>query len=65
MDTIDIRLFGQLTIRSGNGDEISLATPRVQELFCYLVLQHDQIHSRELLFDLFWRNSSPIQARPA
>src|SRR5437762_1463340 len=63
MDMIEIWLFGKLTIRLANGDEISLAAPRVQELFCYLVLQHDQAHSRELLFDLFWRNSSPVQAR--
>jgi DNA-binding SARP family transcriptional activator len=63
METLDVRLFGMLNIRSSDGSNIRLHTPRVQELFCYLVLKRDQVHPRELLFDLFWRNSPPAQAR--
>jgi DNA-binding SARP family transcriptional activator len=63
MDALNVSLFGRLTIRWADGELVNLATPRVQELFCYLVLQRDQAHSREILFDLFWRNSSPSQAR--
>jgi DNA-binding SARP family transcriptional activator len=63
MDTFDVRLFGRLIIRHENGEPVNLTSPKVQELFCYLVLQRDRPHPRETLLDLFWRNSPVAQAR--
>lgn len=63
MATLNVQLFGALVIRQRDGEALELPTPRVQELFCYLVLQRGRPYPRELLIDLFWRQSAPAQAR--
>ncbi len=62
-ELLDVKLFGNLIILSPDGDLVNLAAPRVQELFCYLVIQSEQAHPREALLDLFWNTSSLSQAR--
>lgn len=62
MSALNARLFGPLVIERPGGAAVDLPSPRVQELFCYLVL-HRRPHPREGLIDQFWRHSAPAQAR--
>lgn len=63
MTKLRIRLFGKLGIQSDSGAELNLDARKVQELFCYLLLHRDHIHSREVLTGLLWGDSSTVQAK--
>jgi len=61
MSTLCVQLFGGLKI-----EPLSTKTqlsPKVEEVFCYLILYRHSAHSRETLCDLFWRDQEEASAR--
>lgn len=60
---LHIELFGQCRIRYGSDSVEGVATPRLQSLLAYLLLQHDRPHPRRRLAYLLWPESSDSQAR--
>jgi DNA-binding SARP family transcriptional activator len=60
---LKVRLFGKLHIE-WNGTTIEgLDSSKVQELFCYLLLQRDRPHPRETLASLLWDANSTAQSK--
>jgi DNA-binding SARP family transcriptional activator len=62
MPTLSVHLFGKLHVRCHNQPVVFNAL-RAQELFCYLLLHWQRPHSREMLPDILWRESSDSQSR--
>jgi len=54
MSFLRVSLFGRFDVRSGQQVLTGFETPRVQELFCYLLLYRDRPHPREALAHLLW-----------
>jgi len=49
-----IRLFGTVSVQRNNHNIESFPSAKAKELFCYLLLQRDRSHSREVLASLLW-----------
>lgn len=62
MATLHISLFGSVSVCYDQGSEVRL-TRILQSLLAYLCLQKGQMHPREVLIDLFWKDASEKQAR--
>lgn len=63
MPALNVSLFGKLCIQR-NGEKLSgIDAQKVQELFCYLLLNRSSPHSREALATLLWRDMPSAQAR--
>lgn len=58
MSPLQVRLFGKVYISHKGVDVNGINAPKVQELFCYLLLFRDRPHPRETLAELFWGNRS-------
>jgi DNA-binding SARP family transcriptional activator len=58
MCLLRIVLFGRFDVRFGRQPLVGLDARKVQELFCYLLLNRDRPHPREALADLLWCDSS-------
>jgi DNA-binding SARP family transcriptional activator len=54
MSRVCITVFGKFDVRCDDEALEGLDTRKVQELFCYLLLNRDQPHSREALASLLW-----------
>jgi DNA-binding SARP family transcriptional activator len=54
MSRLRITLFGKFDVRCDDQVLEGLDTRKVQELFCYLLLNRDQPHPREALASLLW-----------
>lgn len=63
MSTLQVRLFGKLHISREGVEMNGINAPKLQELFCYLLLFRDRSHPREMLAELFWGNSSIAQSK--
>lgn len=57
-----VRLFGQPTIQSGAAMIGTLPT-KSQELLFFLLLHHEQPHTREFLAGHLWPEATPVQAK--
>jgi DNA-binding SARP family transcriptional activator len=53
MTTLEIRLFGQISVRQG-GQPLSSLSAKALELLCYLVLHRERGHTRESLAGILW-----------
>lgn len=60
---LEIRLLGQLQISSAHSLTNLKLTHACQRLFAYLLLNTGKPCRREVLMDVFWRDSSPERAR--
>lgn len=54
MSTLTIRLFGKLQIHRDDQIVTEVSPGKVQELFAYLLLNHNRLHCRETLAALLW-----------
>jgi DNA-binding SARP family transcriptional activator len=63
MEPIRVTLFGKLCIQLGGADLPGLEARKVQELFCYLLLNRNASHHRERLATLFWENQTTTNSR--
>jgi DNA-binding SARP family transcriptional activator len=63
MITLNIRLFGRLSVQAGEQAVENLELRKVQELFCYLLLKRERPHPRETLADLLWSDGSSSQVK--
>ena len=63
MATLSIRLFGQFSVQQGTKILEGFESRKVQELFAYLLLYRERIHSREALASLLWGECSTAQSR--
>ncbi|MCU0493399.1 MAG: hypothetical protein MUD01_17570, partial [Chloroflexaceae bacterium] len=63
MAQLRIYLFGRLSMQC-DGVPVAVSDSRkVQELFCHLLLHHDQAQAREVLATLLWGENPTAQAR--
>ena len=58
MDPIRVRLFGQFQVQCGAEVLTGCFPPKLQELFCYILLFRDDAHRRETQASLLWPNST-------
>lgn len=63
MSTLEVRLFGKISMRSPAGSVPELEGGKAQELLSYLLLHRNRPHSREVLAELLWGESSPAHAK--
>lgn len=63
MAKLEVRLFGKFSMRSPAGAVAELEVGKAQELLSYLLLHRDRPHSREVLAELLWGDSSPAHAK--
>jgi DNA-binding SARP family transcriptional activator len=61
MDLLRITLFGRFDVRVGQKPLAGLEAAKVQELFCYLLLNRDRPHPREALAHILWDANSTNQ----
>ena len=63
MKPLSIQLFGQFSI--GVQDQIltSLGSARIEELFCFLLIQGGPVFRRESLAAQFWGDTTTKQSR--
>jgi DNA-binding SARP family transcriptional activator len=60
---MSVRLFGGLSIERNGNTVDGLTGSKVQELFCYLLLQRGRPHPREALASLLWADSPTAQSK--
>lgn len=63
MDTLQVCLFGQLRVQFGDKVLTGALSPKLQELFCYLLLFRDAAHPRERVSCLLWPESDTTHSR--
>ncbi len=63
MDPLCVSLFGKFHVQCGDRHLTNFCSPKVQELFCYLLLFRDRPHPREVLASLLWSDTSTAQSR--
>ena len=63
MGTLQIRLFGTLSLERDGQPLPRFPSRRVKDLLSYLLLNRDTLHSREYLSGLFWGEREDRQAR--
>jgi DNA-binding SARP family transcriptional activator len=63
MSVLYIYLFGKFDAYYGELALSGLDGGKAQELLCYLLLNRDRPHSREVLAELLWNNSSSAQSK--
>lgn len=62
MPELSIHLFGKLLVQSREQIPINLDARKAQELFCYLLLNPEKIHSRDKIANLLSENASTTKA---
>lgn len=63
MSILNVRLLGKFSARRGEQALDGLDACKVQELFCYLLLQRERAHPRESLAALLWGESTTSQSK--
>jgi DNA-binding SARP family transcriptional activator len=59
---LTVRMFGKFCVRR-NGEAVRLDASKLQELFCYLLINRQSPHPRESLAALLWEDSSTAQSK--
>ena len=62
MSMLQVFLFGKFHVQCGEQTLTGFDARKVQELFCYLLLNRDRSHSRETLADFLWSDAG-MQAK--
>jgi DNA-binding SARP family transcriptional activator len=63
MAVLEVRLFGKFRVRCKGCVVGDLDASKVQEMFSYLLLARGRPHSREILAEKLWSDSSAAQSR--
>ena len=63
MSLVSIRLFGNFSIASENSSVAEISPGKLQDLFCYLLINHDRMLARELVASAHWPDSTTAQAK--
>src|SRR5438552_18921397 len=63
METLKIQLFGTVELRRGPRPVPPLPTQKSRALLCFLLLNRNRLHRRELLSDMFWPSRDEQTAR--
>lgn len=63
MRALHIRLFGKLSVECDQHALTGLELSKVQELFCYLLVNRDRSHAREALAGLLWGDSPTAKSK--
>jgi DNA-binding SARP family transcriptional activator len=63
MTALTIHLFGRVAFERECSQIISVHSNKVQELFCYLLLQPERPHAREVLASMLWGDCATAQSR--
>ena len=63
MKILRISVFGRFHVTHGQQVLAGLEVRKVQELFCYLLLNQERPHSRETLAGLLWGDHSTVQSK--
>lgn len=63
MSTLYVRLFGRISLQRDGQEVHGIEAQKVQELFSYLLLHRDRIHSREVLAGLLWGDLPTAQSK--
>src|SRR5689334_17468820 len=63
MATLNIQLLGKLHVQQDEAAIHGFEVRKVQELFCYLLLNRRQAYPRESLANLFWNDCSTAQSK--
>jgi DNA-binding SARP family transcriptional activator len=62
-ESLDVFLFGRLRVQQDGGSVAGLGSRKAQELLCYLLLNRERPHHRELLAETLWNDSAGTQSR--
>ena len=63
MSVLRVHLFGTFRVHYNEHTLAGLDAPKIQELFCYLLLHRVRLLSRDILADLLWSDSSTEQSK--
>lgn len=63
MTAVRVFLFGKLKIQVDGQEVSNFDARKVQELFCYLLLNRGRVHARETLATLLWEDKPAAQSR--
>src|SRR5271168_4513495 len=63
MTTLTIHLFGRAAFEREGASLPGFHSGKVQELFCYLLLQRERLLAREVLASMFWEDCTTVQSR--
>jgi DNA-binding SARP family transcriptional activator len=62
MDDLQVRLFGELSMRQG-GQSVPCTHGKAFELFCYLLIYRNRAHTRETLSEVLWPGKQPAASK--
>src|SRR5437764_7571625 len=63
MNTLEITLFGTLSVRCTDAPLLQFPSGKIKHLFAYLLLNRHAVHPREQLAGLFWGDEADQRAR--
>mgnify|MGYP001350331172 CR=1 FL=1 len=63
MNTLEITLFGALSVQSADAPLTQFPSGKIKHLFAYLLLNRHAVHPREQLAGLFWGDENDHRAR--
>lgn len=63
MSPVSVRLFGSFSIAGENGLTAKFPPGKLQDLFCYLLINRDRELPRELIASTFWANTTTSQSK--
>lgn len=61
--SFEIRLLGRFSVQRNECEIESFRSAKAKELFCYLLLNRDRSHSREVLASLLWGDCTTSQSK--
>ena len=63
MSRVSIRLFGNVAVTSEDGPVTEISSGKRRSLFCYLLINHDRMLSRELVASAHWPNCTTVESK--
>ena len=63
MDVLRVFFFGRFRVEIDGRELTELSSAKAQELFCYLLLNRERPHHREILASVLWENVSTGQSK--
>lgn len=63
MASLNVQLFGRLSIHRNNEEVVGFGAGKAQELFAYLLVHRDHTYPRETLASLLWDDCSTAQSK--
>lgn len=63
MSTLQVSLLGKLSVQRDGKELEDFDALKVQELFCYLLLNRTQAHAREAIASILWSDTTTAQSK--